>query len=279
MRVTIFGSGTSTGVPVPGCECAVCNSNDHLNRRLRTSALLQFEGKDRTPTETLKAEPELPSPLANILIDTSTDLRYQALRSNTKRIDAVLYTHTHADHIYGLDDLRSFNFASKKTIPVYASDHSANELERIFNYVFSPNPDYVGGAPPDLTLTRIKPYEPITLFGVEILPLSLEHGPTPVLGFRIGRFAYLTDCCAIPERTREQLTGLDYLILDGLRIRPHRTHFTFAQAVAEVEKIKPKRTYLTHISHEVEHHAGNTLLREMTKQSVELAYDGLVLEI
>ncbi len=261
MKITVLGTGTSTGVPVAGCKCSVCSSLNDKNKRLRTSVYIETESM----------------PSRGLLIDTSTDFRAQALRASLSRIDSVFYTHTHADHIFGIDDLRSYNFIQKTVIPVYASKASAEELKRLFHYAFFSDPTYEGGAPPKLELHPIDPYVPVNIFGLEITPLPVLHGRMEVFGYRIGKFAYLTDCSHIPEATRELLSGLDILILDGLRIRAHPTHFTLAQAVNEVEQIKPKSTYLTHISHELDHEVGNQTLSELTELSVQLAYDGLVL--
>ena len=156
---------------------------------------------------------------------------------------------------------------------------SVADLEQKFGYAFFPDADYEGGAPPNLTLKRLEPYQPFVLFGVQVLPLPVMHGSMEVFAFRIGNFAYATDCSAIPERTREQLRDLDVLILDGLRYRPHKTHFTHEQAVREIEELRPKKAYLTHISHEIEHQAANAQLKKMTALSVELAYDGLVFAV
>ncbi len=164
-------------------------------------------------------------------------------------------------------------------IPIYADHRSADVLEEKFNYCFFSDPEYQGGAQPRLTLTRIEPYIALKLFGVDIMPLPVLHGRQQILGFRIGTFAYLTDCSEIPEQTREQLQGLQVLILDALRNRPHQTHFTLEQAVNEVEKLSPGQTYLIHMSHEVEYEAANSQLLEMTKLRVELAYDGLEIQV
>ncbi len=275
MRVTVLGSGTSSGVPIPGCYCSVCTSPDPRNNRLRTSVLLEIQGSDvgRAPQGSENEEI-----VAHLLIDTSTDLRAQALRAKIKSIDAVLYTHIHADHIYGIDDLRSFNFINRKTIPVYASNESAQQIEQLFRYAFHADPDYRTSAP-QLTLHRLEPYVPLQLFGVEILPLPVMHGMMEVYGFRVGNFCYITDCSFIPDRTKACMKNLKVLILDGLRSRPHPTHFTHAQAVNEIEQLKPELAYLTHISHEIDHEATNRELKQMTKRSVELAYDGLTLQV
>ena len=264
MRITVLGSGTSTGIPIPGCTCEVCTSTDPRNTRFRTSALVELIKGENTH---------------NILFDTTPDLRAQALKFGFSRIDSVLYTHTHADHVCGIDDLRSFNFVNKMRIPVYANEDSSEHLLRMFSYAFKPDPNYEGGAPPQLDLKKITPYEPIELLDTSVIPLPIYHGKMEILGFRIGGFAYLTDCSAIPERTAGYLRDLDVLIIDGLRDRPHNTHFTQEEAVAEIVKLKPKKSYLIHMSHEVEHIRANAKLREFSNLDIELAYDGLVIEL
>ena len=275
MRVFVLGSGTSTGVPVPCCECEVCTSTDPKDSRLRTSIYIEFQAKDTAQKNS--SEPD--SVIAHVLVDTTPDLRYQALRAGLRTIDAVLYTHTHADHVNGIDDLRGFNFAQSASIPIYANRASREHLLKVFPYAFLDDANYEGGAPPRLTDVELRPYEKIDLFGVDILPLALKHGQTDVLGYRINDFAYLTDCSFIPDQTLAALSGLSFLIIDGLRITPHRTHLTQDQAVEYIEKIRPKQAYLTHISHEIRHQEANARLVNMTSIPVELAYDGLVLEL
>lgn len=260
LRVEILGSGTSTGVPIPSCSCKICSSTDPKNKRLRTSIALTSEKQ-------------------TVVIDTGADFRTQVLRSGIKDIAAVLYTHTHADHIFGIDDLRGFNYTSGKAIPLYADKDSIKSLKEIFSYIFTPDLNYPGGALPKLLLNEIVPFKTFEVAGLKITPLPLLHGKLVVLGFRIGNFAYLTDCSEIPEATKEKLTDLDYLIIDGLRDRPHPTHLSFARAVCEIEQLRPRKAYLTHITHEVDHDAGNARLKELTSADVELGYDGLVLEL
>jgi len=252
MTVTILGSGTSTGVPVVGCPCAVCTSHDPRNSRTRCSALISHRGR-------------------NILIDTTTDLRQQSLRENIKRVDAVLYTHTHADHVHGIDDLRPFNFAAGQAIPIYGSGETIASIRRNFSYIFSDEPDE--GYRPQLEPREIM--GPFELFGLPVEPLPLHHGGGNSLGFRIGPFAYLTDCSAIPEASQEHLRDLDVLVIDGLRFRPHSTHFNIPQALEMAERLRPRRTLLTHLSHEVEHADCNKALPD----GVELAFDGQQIEL
>ena len=264
-KATVLGCGTSTGVPIPGCSCDVCTSDNPRNKRLRPSIYLELAlGNDTNK---------------GVLIDTSTDLRQQALRQKIASIDAVLYTHSHADHIFGIDDLRSFNFIQKNPIPVYAKKSTAADLSRLFKYAFFPDPNYQGGAPPRLELHTIEAYQALNLFGANFIPLPLLHGTMEIFGYRLGNFAYLTDCSSIPEKTKEHLQNLDTLILDGLRDRPHKTHFTLKQAVYEIEQLKPKQSYLTHMSHDIEYEEANQRLAQSTEQNVELAYDGLEFSI
>lgn len=260
LTVEILGSGTSTGVPIPSCACKVCSSANPKNKRLRTSISLTCEKQ-------------------TIVIDTGADFRTQVLRSGIKNIAAVLYTHAHADHIFGIDDLRGFNYTSGKAIPLYADSDSIKSLKEIFSYIFNPDPNYLGGAIPKLSINQIEAFQTFEVAGLKITALPLMHGQMQVLGFRIGNFAYLTDCNEIPQATKEKLSGLEYLIIDGLRDRPHQTHMSFEKAVEEIEQIKPRKAYLTHITHEVDHDAGNERLKELTEADVELGYDGLVLEV
>jgi len=257
-KLTILGSGTSSGVPMPGCDCLVCRSEHPGNHRLRTSALIEIDG-------------------LNILIDASTDLRQQALKFGIKRIDAVLFTHSHADHILGLDDLRSFNFVQRESIPCYGTEKTLLDLKRCFHYVFDPDPLYKGGALPQLVLHTINEHGPLAIRGrdLSLSTFPLRHGEGKVSGFRVNNLAYATDCSDIPEKSRESLQGLEYLILDGLRFREHSTHFTIPKAIDVAREIGAKKTYLIHTSHEVDYVAVSKELPE----GIELAYDGLTLPI
>ena len=254
LRVTFLGTGTSVGIPVITCECAVCKSDDLRNQRLRASVLLDWEG------------PEGP---VRVLVDTATDFRQQALRSGIDRVDAVIYTHCHADHILGLDELRIFNFVYRKSIPLYADPTTLSVLRRVFSYAF--DPEAIGV--PQLELEPLG--DRVTLFGVNVEAIPLGHGRGTTQAFRIGDFAYATDCNKISDEAAERLQGLDVLVLDTLRRKPHRSHFGVEQALAEVERLRPKRTYLTHLSHDLEHAA----LEEELPPHVRVAYDQMVIEL
>jgi phosphoribosyl 1,2-cyclic phosphate phosphodiesterase len=252
--VTFLGSGTSHGVPMIGCACAVCQSTDPRDSRLRQSIYVAVEGGP------------------SILVDTSTDLRQQALTHRIAKVDAILFTHSHADHVMGFDDVRRFNAIQNGPIPAYADEHTSADLRRTFSYAFAP-PKQKGGGIPQISLTTID--GPFEIGGVTIRPVPLMHGSRPILGFRFGSFAYLTDCNGVPDEAWPLLEGLDILVVDALRHRPHPTHFTVAEALAVVERLKPRQTYLTHICHDLGHAATNASL----PAGVELAYDGLALTI
>jgi phosphoribosyl 1,2-cyclic phosphate phosphodiesterase len=256
LRVTVLGSGTSTGVPAIGCDCAVCRSSDPRDRRTRPSIVIEVNG-------------------ASILVDTSTDLRMQALANHLRRVDAILFTHNHADHVFGLDDVRRYNHMQKAAIGCYADADTVASLRRMFSYAFEP-PKQQGGGLPQLTLFTIA--GPFCLAGAEIVPVPVMHGLLPVLGFRIGSFAYLTDCNHIPDASWPLLTadgGVRTIILDALRHRPHSTHFSVSEAVGVVARRRGERANLTHISHDLPHAETCAQL----PAGVELAYDGLVLDV
>jgi phosphoribosyl 1,2-cyclic phosphate phosphodiesterase len=253
-RVTFLGTGTSHGVPMIGCTCATCTSSDPRDRRLRPSIYIVVDGGP------------------SILVDTATDLRQQALTYAVHRIDAILFTHSHADHVLGLDEVRRFNALQRGAIPAYADSRTADDLRRMFTYVFNP-PEQKGGGLPKITLQTID--GPFAIDGLTITPVRLIHGARPILGFRIGRFAYLTDCSHIPDESWALLDGLDVLVLDALRHRPHPTHFTVAEAVAATARIQPRQAYFTHICHDLPHEATNASL----PPNIALAHDGLSLEV
>jgi len=252
MRVTFLGTGTSVGVPTITCDCDVCRSDDPRDRRLRPSVHLEWPG-------------------ASILVDTATDLRQQALRHDIRRVDAVLYTHHHADHILGLDDLRIYNWRQRGPIPVYGSDATLRALARTFWYVFE-----------EATSRTVRPTVeprpvngPFELSGRAVQPVPILHGDLKILGFRVGRFAYLTDVSAIPKTSYPLLQDLDVLVLGALRPRPHPTHFSLDQAVVEAARIGASRTLLTHLGHEMPHGR----ISDSLPTGVELAHDGLTLDV
>ncbi len=240
------------GVPTLGCHCAVCESTDPHDKRTRASALLAWNGH-------------------NVVIDTTPDFRFQALRAKIDRLDAVIYTHAHADHIMGMDDIRPYNFHQRAAIPLYGSAETLARLREQFAYVF--RGESGGSSVPAVELHCIE--GPIALGGVEILPVPAMHGPTNVLGFRVRNVAYLTDFSAVPESSKALLTGLDDLILDALRYAPHAMHSTVAQSLALIEELKPKRAWFTHIAHDLGHAQTNAKL----PPHVRLAYDGLSFEV
>lgn len=257
MRLLILGSGTSTGVPVPGCTCAVCNSKNPKNNRLRTSAALLLDTQEV------------------ILIDTSIDLRQQALKYGIKRVDAVLYTHLHADHIFGLDDLRCFNLISRRSIPCYATAHTIDALKSTFSYAFNENYSYQGGLLPQLELIEFKSGDQFKTCDLDIQSFPILHGELEVSGFRVGDLAYATDCNFISTESRNLIRGVKTLILDGLRFEAHRTHFTIEEAIEVARDIGAQQTYLIHMNHSVEHESVNAKL----PHGVSLAYDGLSIEV
>ena len=250
MRVTILGSGTSFGVPSVACDCPVCTSPDPRNRRDRASIYVETDS-------------------AALLVDTATEFRHQALRESIRRVDAVLYTHAHADHVSGLDDLR--RFCEPGPLPCYGTLATRAAVVRRFDYAFEPPP--WPGASPVLEFHPV--FGPFRAAGVEVVPVPLRHGDMEVLGFRIGNVAYATDCNAISPESRALLRDLDLLILDALRFTPHPTHFTLPESLEVVADLRPRRTLLTHIAHEIDHATVSASL----PAGVELAYDGLVVEL
>jgi phosphoribosyl 1,2-cyclic phosphate phosphodiesterase len=268
LRVTVLGSGTSHGVPAIACDCDVCRSTDPRDKRTRPSILIEIAGAN-APDD---AVPAFAAGVRSILIDTSTDLRTQALANDVRRVDAILFTHAHADHVFGLDDVRRFNQIQKGAIACFADADTLLSLRSMFGYIFAP-PKQVGGGLPQLSLFRIA--GPFLLGGAEFVPVPLFHGKLPVLGFRVGSFAYLTDCNRIPDESFALLEGVRTLIIDALRARPHSTHFSVGEATAMAQRIGAERTFFTHISHDLGHAATCASL----PAGVELAYDGLVLEV
>jgi len=252
LKITILGCGTSTGVPVIGCTCKVCLSQEQKNKRTRSSVLVQAGGK-------------------NILIDTSTDLRQQSLAHNINRIDAVLYTHPHADHIHGIDELRSFNMAQNSAIPCYGNSDTIRRIKQIFHYIFTDNANE--SWKPDLRAHIVN--GPFNIFGLNILPIEVHHGKIRVFGYRIGNFAYVTDCSYIPDEANVLLHKLDLLILGVLREKPHPTHLNISQALDLIKDLKPKRTIFTHLSHNVDYIETTKKLSD----NIELGYDGMEINV
>ena len=252
MKVTFMGTGTSVGVPSIGCRCAVCRSHDPLNRRTRTSALLSLDDH-------------------RVLIDASIDLRQQALREEMDSLHAVLVTHAHADHVFGLDDVRMFNFRQQSSMPIHANAATLRDLRRTFWYVFEPSLDV--SSRPQLTLNEVT--GPFTVAGLRVIPFEVMHGSMPILGYRVGRFAYITDASAVSDATLPLLTRLDVLVINALRHKPHPTHFTLKGALDTIARIGPRRAYLTHISHDFDH---ATLSRDLPDE-VQPAHDGLTIDV
>jgi phosphoribosyl 1,2-cyclic phosphate phosphodiesterase len=251
MKVTFLGTGTSVGVPRIGCTCPVCTSQDSKNKRFRCALHVEHNGH-------------------SILVDTGPDLRTQALTYAVNRVDAVLFTHGHADHLYGLDDVRSYCFEREDPLPCYADARTIERIKRVFDYAFDAN---APSATPQIELIEIE--GDFELFDLAIQPIYVYHGRLPVLAFRIDDFAYVTDTNRIPDEGMERLQQLDVLVLDALRHKAHPTHFNLSQALEVIEQLQPKRAYLTHIAHDLEHHATNADL----PPNVELAYDGLTLDL
>jgi phosphoribosyl 1,2-cyclic phosphate phosphodiesterase len=298
LKVTLLGTGTSHGVPMIGCRCDVCHSTDPRDRRTRPSILVEIgtgplgppagsgtrldppsaapARSDDASTNGKEAPPRRSSPIAeavrSILVDTSTDLRAQALSHGVERVDAILFTHSHADHILGLDEVRRFNIIQKGSIPCYADARTIEDIRSTFGYIFNKAAS-VGGGIPDIAMSRIA--GPFSLGSLEVVPVPIFHGPRLILGFRFGAFAYLTDCSRIPEDSWPLVAGVRTLVIDALRDRPHPTHFSVSEAVAAVERIGPARAYFTHICHDLPHAATCARL----PGGIELAYDGLVLDI
>lgn len=240
------------GVPTLACHCEVCESQDPHDKRTRPSVLLSYGGH-------------------NVVIDTTPDFRAQAMRERIERLDAVLYTHSHADHILGLDDIRPYNLKQGSVVPIYASQDTAEILRRQFSYVFD-------GVQTESSVPAVEMHTidgPFELFGLQIVPVPAKHGPQPVLGFRFGSAAYLTDFSAVPESSKELLRGLDDFILDALRYTPHPMHSNVEQSLRLVAELKPKRAWFTHICHDLGHEAANAKL----PPGVRLAYDGLKFEV
>lgn len=253
MKITFLGTGTSHGVPMIGCDCVTCRSSDPRDARWRPSVFVETDSGDA------------------ILIDAGPDLRAQALRFGVRRIDAILFTHGHADHMLGLDEVRRYNAMQQQVMPCYGDPVTLDDIRRMFSYVFDPATPKGGGVP---QLEMIAVDGPFRVGGQDVIPVPIFHGTRPILGLRLGAFAYLTDCSRIPDASWPLLEDLDVLVLGALRERPHPTHFSLDEAVAAAARIAPRRTYFTHMCHDLGHADTNARL----PPGVELAYDGLVID-
>ncbi len=252
LKLTVLGSGTSTGVPVLGCHCAVCSSSDPRNNRTRCSVLLEWSGR-------------------KVLIDTATDFRQQALREGIEQIDSVLFTHAHADHVHGIDDLRTFTLRTGNAIPAYADRGVLDRLKGLFSYIFSESD--APGYRPRLQVNEV--VGPFDLFGQTVVPIPLLHGPGESLGYRVGNLAYIVDCSALPESSWRLLQGVEVLVIDALRFREHESHFSISEAIEVAQKIGVPKTLLTHLTHDIDYprHAKGL------PDGVEFAYDGQTLTL
>jgi phosphoribosyl 1,2-cyclic phosphate phosphodiesterase len=254
MKFTLLGTGTSTGVPTVSCQCDTCTSTDPKDKRLRCSLLIESEN-------------------TTVVIDTSADFRQQMMTHGVKKIDAVLYTHQHFDHIGGFDDLRAYNFTSGSPVPIFINNTTFDALKRTFSYAFG-NAIQLGGGLPQANVNIID-RKPFSIGDIDFQIIPMMHGKLEVLGFRIGNFAYCTDTNFISDQSMARLEGLDVLILDALRYHKHPTHFTVDESLEIVEKLKPKQTYFTHIAHQIKH----SDLDPKLPDGVNLGYDNLTIEL
>jgi phosphoribosyl 1,2-cyclic phosphate phosphodiesterase len=257
MRLTFLGTGTSFGVPQIGCECAVCRSTDPRDQRTRAGAIVESDG-------------------ATILIDTPPELRLQLIAGGFSNVDAVIYTHEHADHINGIDDLRMFSVRHGRPLPVYGPAETLDRLRSSFGYIFDDAVGpYEGTSKPSLEMHAVEPGRPVRVAGTDVVPLSFRHGHLRVFGYRFGRLAYITDVKAIPRAEREGLRDLDVLVLNALWWRPHPTHMSIDEAIETAQAIGARRTYLTHLTHET----GHADLAARLPEGILPAYDGLIVEV
>lgn len=254
MRVTLLGTGTSQGVPIIGCNCAVCTSTNPRDNRLRTAALVEIAGK-------------------NILIDAGPDLRQQMLRSRTAALHALLLTHEHKDHTAGLDDVRPINFLMHRSLPIYGYPRVLKVIKKDYDYAFE---TYKYPGVPELILQPISADHPFTIDDIEIVPIKVRHMTLPILGYRIRNFAYITDASMIADKEKEKLYDLDVLVINALRIKEHYSHFNLEQALSVIKEVSPRQAYLTHIGHEMGLHDE---VSKLLPNDVHLGYDGLTIEL
>lgn len=253
-KVTFLGTGTSHGIPMIACNCKVCTSDNPKNKRMRTSVLVSKNGY-------------------NILIDATPELRLQCIKNNVIKLDAVLITHPHADHIFGLDDLRRFNIIQRMDIPIYGASETLDTIRNVFSYVFNNNHSDAGGYKPRFSLHAIN--GDLKIAELPIVPIDAIHGNGQVTGYRFEKFAYITDVSEIPEESLAKLNNLEVLVLGALRYTPHVKHFNIEQALHIVKQLNPRKTYFTHMCHEIDHDEANRRLPAW----VEFAFDGLVIEV
>jgi phosphoribosyl 1,2-cyclic phosphate phosphodiesterase len=266
LELLFLGTGTSAGVPMIGCHCEVCSSDDLRDKRSRASVVFSFDDNEGASENATRRR---------LLIDTAPELRLQILENKIDSIDGVLFTHAHADHIFGMDDLRRFNVVMDAPIDIYAEREVLDRFHEMFRYVFEPHKNANASFIPQLLVHEVQPLRPLKMFGATCTPIRLMHGRLPILGYRVDHgdvsIAYCTDVSGIPPETWPLLEGLDVLVIDALRYRHHPTHLTVDQALEIIDHVKPKQAYLTHIAHEIRH----SDLESKLPDGVQIGFDGL----